>query len=73
MNTDTTDTIFDTAEVSDAHRTSLAGVFGSVSALAGVGAAYVAITRQDGGAVAQMAVVAVVCGGIAVSKARAAH
>lgn len=75
MSTDITSelTRLDPAEPGDEHHNPLIGVVGFMSGFAGFGAAYVALTRHDVGVVAQMGVVAAVCGGIALTMARAEH
>jgi hypothetical protein len=75
MSTDITSemTILDSAETQADHRNPMIGLVGFMGALAGFGAAFVALTRSDVAVVAQMGVAAAVCGGIALTMARTQH
>jgi hypothetical protein len=61
--------MLDTPGVGADQRNPVIAVMGFMSAFAGAGAAYVALTRDDVGVVAQMGVVAAVCGGVALAMA----
>jgi hypothetical protein len=62
--------LLETPEITTQQRNPVVGLMGFMAAFSGAGAAYVAATRDDVGVIAQMGVVAAVCGGIALAVAR---
>ncbi len=63
-------TIIDSSEHTEQHHNPMIGLVGFMGGFAGLGAVFVAVTRQDVGVVAQMGVVAAMCGAIAATMAR---